>query len=238
VLKPQSQSAEQIFEIMIKLISTGEVGLSVLDSIGVMLSGLAFEKTMEEKTYGGIAQSLTLFGKKAEMLCAKHGSTFIGINQMRADLNSQHGGTMTTGGKGWKHVCIVRLSFRKGNFIDNLGNELRRNAEEPVGNIVQVAIEKTKAFKPDRRIGFYTLNYSEGIDWISDTAELAIKYGMINRAGAWYTFIDLETGEIIEDENGETIKLQGKASLLEYLKANVEILSELTDNIQLKLESQ
>lgn len=97
ILQPKAQSAEQIFEIICQAVETGDVGLWVLDSIGVLMSQQEYDKTMEDKTYGGIAKALTLFGKKIEMLMAQNKCTGIGINQMREDLNSQWGGQTTPG---------------------------------------------------------------------------------------------------------------------------------------------
>lgn len=232
LLKPQSQTAEQIFEMLLQMIDTDEVGLVVIDSLGVMLSAQAYEKTMEEKTYGGIAAALTLFSKKAELLCTKYNCTLIGINQMREDMNSPYGGMITTGGKGWKHNCSVRLMFQKGAYIDERGNELRRSAESPAGNLVMINIVKTKVCKPDRRVGFYTLNYDNGIDKVADTVEVALKYGIIQQAGAWFSIIDIETGEIMEDDTGELIKLQGKPNVIEYLKENEYLFTEIYNKIK------
>ncbi len=232
LLKPQSQTAEQIFEMLLQMIDTDEVGLVVIDSLGVMLSAQAYEKSMEEKTYGGIAAALTLFSKKAELLCTKYNCTLIGINQMREDINSPYGGMITTGGKGWKHNCSVRLMFQKGAYIDERGNELRRSAESPAGNLVMIHIAKTKVCKPDRRVGFYTLNYDNGIDKVADTVEVALKYGIIQQAGAWFSIIDIETGEIMEDDTGELIKLQGKPSVIEYLKENEYLFTEIYNKIK------
>ena len=109
ILKPQSQSAEDIFQMLLDMIETDEVGLCVIDSLGVMLSKQAYEKDMTEKTYGGIAMALTLFSKKAELLCAKYDCLLIGINQMRDDMTSMYGGKTTTGGKAWKHNCTWRF---------------------------------------------------------------------------------------------------------------------------------
>jgi len=231
ILKPMSQTAEQIFEMLLQTIETDEVGLVVIDSLGVMLSAQAYEKSMEEKTYGGIAAALTLFSKKAELLCSKYNCTLIGINQMREDMNSPYGGMITTGGKGWKHNCSVRLMFQKGSYIDERGNEIRRSSESPAGNLVMINIAKTKVCKPDRRVGFYTLRYDTGIDKVADTVEVALKYGIINQAGAWFTFVDIDTGEIISDDEGEQIKLQGKPNLIEYLEDNQYLLEEITEKI-------
>lgn len=231
ILKPMSQTAEQIFEMLLQMIETDEAGLVVIDSLGVMLSAQAYEKSMEEKTYGGIAAALTLFSKKAELLCTKYNCTLIGINQMREDINSPYGGTITTGGKGWKHNCSVRLMFQKGAYIDERGNELRRSAESPAGNLVMINIAKTKVCKPDRRVGFYTLNYDNGIDKVADTVAVALKYGIIQQAGSWFNFVDIETGEIITDEEGEVIKIQGKPNLIEYLQTDPHLYSEISEKV-------
>ena len=231
LLKPQSQTAEQIFEMLLQMMETDEVGLVVIDSLGVMLSAQAYEKTMEEKTYGGIAAALTLFSKKAELLCNKYNCTLIGINQMRENINSPYGGMITTGGKGWKHNCSVRLMFQKGAYIDERGNEIKRSAETPAGNQVLINIAKTKVCKPDRRVGYYTLNYETGIDKIADTIEVALKYGIITQAGAWFNFTDIETGEIITDEEGETIKVQGKPNLIEYLQNDPHLYNEISEKV-------
>lgn len=239
VLKPMSQTAEQIFEMALQTIETDEVGILVIDSLGVMLSAQAYEKTMEEKTYGGIASVLTLFSKKAELLCTKYNCTLIGINQVREDLKSSYGGGLITiGGKGWKHNCSVRLMFQKGSFIDSKGNEIKRSSESPAGNLVMINIAKTKTCRPDRRIGFYTLRYLSGVDVLTDTVETALKYGIIQQAGAWFTFVDIDTGEIICDENDEIIKIQGKPNVIEYLKDNSNLLEEISNKIALLIEEQ
>ena len=231
VIKPMSQTAEQLFEMVLQIIETDEAGIVIIDSLGVMLSAQAYEKSMEEKTYGGIAAPLTLFSKKAELLCIKYNCTLIGINQMREDMKSTYGGMTTTGGRGWKHNCSLRLMFQKGSFIDESCNEIKRSSESPAGNLVSINIAKTKICKPDRRIGFYTLNYTYGIDVLNDTVELAIKYGIINKAGAWFTFVDIETGEFITDDEDEIIKLQGKANVLEYLQENEHLFEEISSKL-------
>ena len=231
IIKPQTQSAEDIFQMILDAIETDEVGLVVIDSLGVMLSKQAYEKNMTEKTYGGIAMALTLFSKKAELLCTKYDCTLIGINQMRDDMNSMYGGKTTTGGKGWKHNCSIRLMFAKGDFIDKNGTRLNRSCDEPAGNKVMVSIAKTKTCKPDRKTGFYTLMYDYGIDEISDLIEVGMRYDVIHKSGGWFTFVDIETGEIIEDEEGNQIKIQGQANIKPYLLQNTVLLDDIRETI-------
>lgn len=230
ILQPKSQSAEEIFQIICDSVDTGEVGLWVLDSIGALMSAQELEKTLEDKTYGGIAKALTLFGKKVEMLMQRHKCTGIGINQIREDLNSSWGGIATPGGKAWKHFCVVRMQFSRGKFIDEKGNELTRSAENPVGNIVMMSMTKNKTCPPTRRTGFYTINYETGIDYLRDLIEVAIKYDIVKKSGAWFDIVDVETGEIIEG------KIHGQANVYELLNTNAELLEKVENLVNKVLE--
>ena len=212
IMNPTNQGAESIFQFILDSIDTGEVGLVVIDSFGVMVSNQAMDKSVEDKTYGGIAMPLTQFSDKAVGLCQRHKCTVIGLNQLRDDIGSMFGGTKTVGGRGWRHDCSVRLEFRMGKYIDDKNKELTRGAENPAGNIVMVSMKKNKTCPPTRRIGFYTLKYNSGIDYISDLIEVAIKYGIIEKAGAWFTIVNINTGEIIKD------KLQGQNNVVRALE--------------------
>lgn len=223
ILQPKAQSAEEIFEIICTAVESGEVGLWVLDSIGVLLSSQETQKEIGERVYGGISMALTRFSKRIEPLNHKYNCTGIGINQLREDLNSQWGGTTTPGGKAWKYVCSMRLQFSRGKYIDEKGTELTRSAESPAGNIVMMSITKTKSCAPTRRTGHYTLKYDIGIDYLQDLIDVAIKYGIIDKHRAWYSIVDINTGEVLED------KLQGIASVHEKLDADVELTQKLED---------
>ncbi len=226
ILQPKSQSAEEIFQIICDSVDTGDVGLWVLDSIGALMSSQELEKTMEDKTYGGIAKPLTLFGKKVEMLMQRHKCTGIGINQIREDLNSSWGGIATPGGKAWKHFCSVRMQFSRGKFIDEKGNELTRSAENPVGNIVMMSMTKNKTCPPTRRTGFYTINYEIGIDYLRDLIEVAIKYDIVKKSGAWFDIVDIETGEILGG------KIHGQSAVNEFLEQNDEVRTKVEELVE------
>ena len=236
-MAPQAQSAEQIFEIVINLIETGDLGLVVIDSYGVMMSQQAYDKTLEDKTYGGIAAALTQFSKKAEMFCAKTNCALIGINQIREDMNSMYGGTTTTGGKAWKHNCTVRLSFSKGDHFDEKYTTVaKNNYENPWGHKVQIRVEKTKICKPNRKLGYYTLEYENGINAVMDYMSFAINAGIIKQGGAWFTFIDPKTGELLCDEDGGSIKVQGQRNVSEFLSQNPEYFDSIKDFVNLLVE--
>lgn len=232
ILKPTSQSAEELFQFILDMIDSGEIGLVVLDSLGVLVSAQALEKTIEDKTYAGISMALTTFGNKAEMLCQRHQCTFIGINQIRDDLNAMWGGAIKTpGGRAWKHLCCVRMQFTRGDFIDERGNSIKRSSESPAGNVVLMSMTKNKSCPPNRRTGFYTITYDNGIDYLKDLIDLALRYGYITKRGAWFDVVDADTGEIIEGS------IQGQANVYEYLSNpdNESVLTLIESGIEDKM---
>lgn len=230
VLSPQQESAEQLFEIMIKMLGTGEVGLLVIDSLGHLISQQAFDKSVEEKTYGGISLALTLFSKKASLLCSKFGTALIGINQLRDDLTSQYKTYTTTGGRGWKHACSLRLMISKSDFIDETNAKVPKSrADAPAGNMVDVAIMKTKVFKPDRRRGLFTIRYDLGIDKIADVIDIGLQSDVITQKGSYFYFYD-DNDNILNYE-GQDLQFQGKASLIEFLRTHDKFTEELTANL-------
>ena len=222
LLQPESQSAEQIFDFICECVSSGEVGLWVIDSLAALMSSQELEKDMDEATYAGISKPLTRFSKKIEML-NKHQCTGIGINQVRDKLNSPYGGTTTPGGHAWKFFCSTRIEFRRGKYFDEKGNDLSRSAETPAGNYVLAHIEKTKTAPPSRKEGQYRIRYDIGIDYLADLVDVAILYDIIDKHGAWFTIIDTETGEVLQD------KIQGQANVFKLLDENPEITERVEE---------
>lgn len=222
ILQPKSQSAEEIFDIICNAVDSGEVGLWILDSIGALMSQQELDKDIEEKTYGGISMPLTRFGKKIEMLMARYKCTGIGINQMRDVIGAMFPTQSTPGGKAWKHFCAVRMEFKRGKFLDEKGNELSRSADAPAGNIVMMSMSKNKTCPPNRRTGQYTINYEFGIDYLRDLIEVAIRYDIVKKSGAWFDLVNPETGEVINKE-----KIQGQANVYLYLEENEDALMQV-----------
>ena len=230
LVRPQEQTAEQILQIAIDLIATGDVGLCVLDSIPMLVSQNIFNEDMDKKSYGGISQALTVFCSKVTPHLVQNQCAFIGINQIREDLASMYNTVSTPGGKMWKHACSLRLRFRKDTLLDMNNGELTSRAENPAGNRVGIEIAKTKVCKPDRRIGYYTLNYTEGIDVLADIITVALQYRILKQGGSWYYYLDEEGNVELDAENNE-IKFQGKAKLLDELRNDEEFKEDVISRL-------
>jgi len=227
LFRPEDQSAEDILQIGIDMSATGEVGFLLLDSIGSLYSEQQKEKTLQDKTYCGVAGALTTFSKKITRYAAEYGMIVVGINQVREDINSQYPRSSTPGGRAWRHQCAFRLQFTQGPFIDDKGVELISTCEAPAGNKVKVHIQKSKKFPRDRKEGFYTLNYQKGINEIADLVEVCLLEDVILRKGPYYYI--MQGDEILQDEEGHDLQFQGKASLYAFIEDEEVILNYLKE---------
>ena len=223
----QEHTAEQILDIAIDTIKSGQCGLLIIDSIAMLIPQQVADESLETKSYAGNAKPVTDFVNRAIPLLGKNNCTCIVINQVKDKIGGYSGGLSTPCGHALKHQCSLRLSFRQGPPVNELGIEQKVSCDSPQGNIVQSYLIKSKTCKPDRRTSFYTLNYDRGVDVLPDTVNMAIQYGIIKGSG-WYTFVNPNTGEVICDEEGDPFKIQGIANVYDYLKEEPEFFNKIS----------
>lgn len=239
VIRPEGQNAEQIFDMALDLLRTGEVGLLIFDSIATLVPAQIADESMEKYQMGGIAKSLTRFANTALGILRKYKATLIGINQVRENMTAYGNPITTPGGRSWRHACSSRLMFKKGDFFDEEGNKLTNSAESPAGHIVNVAVLKTKTSRWDRKGGSYRLNYTKGIDILSDTIEAAIHFGFIdNSVQGSFKLINPDTGEVIKDKDGNEIKIRGKKNVTTYFNEHTDEWKKLYDKVYEKLSQK
>lgn len=239
-LRPEAQSAEEIFDMALDMLKTGEVGLLIFDSIATLVPQQIADESMEKKQMGGIANTLTRFANTAVGLLRKYKATLIGINQVRENMSGYGDPLTTPGGRAWKHQCSMRLMFKRGDFFDEDGNILlKRDAQSPAGHKIEVCVLKTKTCKWDRKVGYMTLNYTRGIDTLQDTIDVATYLGYIdNSVQGSFKLIDPETGEIMRDADGNEIKIRGKKNLKPYFEEHMDQWKKLYDIVYEKLKQK
>lgn len=239
VIRPEGQNAEEIFDMALNLLRTGEVGLLIFDSIATLVPAQIADESMEKYQMGGIAKSLTRFANTALGLLRKYHATLIAINQVRENMSAYGNPITTPGGRAWKHACSSRLMFKRGEFFDADGNKLSTTAESPAGHIVNVAVLKTKTNKWDRKGGSYRLNYTRGVDILADTIEAALHFGLIdNSTQGSFKIIDPNTGEIKLDSFGNEIKIRGKANVTTYFNEHLDEWKALYDAVYEKIREK
>lgn len=231
ILRPEGQSAEEIFDMALDMLKTGEVGLLIFDSIATLVPQQIAEESMEKQQMGGIAKSLTRFANTAIGLLRKYRATLIALNQVRENLSGYGDVLQTPGGRAWKHACSSRLMFKRGDFFDDDGNILmKKDAQSPAGHQVEVYVLKTKTCRWDRKLGFYTLNYTRGVDTLQDTIDMATHFGLIdNSTQGIFRIMDPETGEVMLNEEGKEVKIKGRKNLKPYFLEHMDLWKKLYD---------
>lgn len=234
VMQPPDIPAEDLLQAIEDLIKTGSVGLLVIDSIPSLVTRDELEKKLTEKTkMATTATVMTLVMRKWVALLTRYGCTCILINQIRDNMNNPYS-VNTPGGKAVKFYSSLMIEFQLGSPVDFLGTELPMRTEDPAGYIVNARITKQKTAPNDRRNGTYYLMCKSGIRPDFDYALLALnKYGIIKKSGAWFSFIDPETGELLSEADpahpGKTkpTKVNGMVKVYDFLESNQEYYGKL-----------
>ncbi len=128
------------------------------------------------------------------------------INQIRMKIGVMFGSPeTTTGGRALKFYASIRIDLRRIETI--------KNGEESIGNRVKAKVVKNKVAAPFREAEFEIM-FSEGISQVSDVFDLAVKYEIIDKSGAWFAF------------EGEKVG-QGRENVRKYLKDNPKVLTKI-----------
>lgn len=219
LVRPESQSAEELLDLLVQMVACGEVGLIVLDSIPSLIPQAIINESLEKKEYGGISKILTAFFRKVTPFLNTTTTSLLLINQVRDSMNP-YKLYETPGGRALKHACDVRMMFRKGDLYNEKFEVIKKSSERAYGNEVIVRIEKNKICTPDRLLGSYVLGYYSGIEWVYDLVDILISAGTIVVSGSWFSLTDPETGELLEN-----YKVQGKQKVVTLLKETPELLN-------------
>lgn len=207
LIQPESEYGEELLDMLLDYIRSGKIGLAVLDSAPFIVPKAVQEKGLDEKSYGGNSALMKAFCDKAVPLCKKSECTFLMINQLRENIGNMYKPYKIPCGTAIAHACSQILWFTKGSLLDEKGEEKSSTYSDPVGNVVNVRVEKNKVTKNDRRLDSYTLNYFRGVDDGTDTIDLGIKLNVIEQSGAWFK---------VPVSDGSEKKLQGRAGVINY----------------------
>lgn len=238
IMQPDNITGEELLQTLLDIMETGEVGLIVIDSIPSIVPKSVIEKKIGEKTVAALAGILTTFLYKAVSYLTRYDCTLLMINQTRPNMENPYVVNMP-GGDALKFYASVILFFRKGNPVDFVGNELPKNTEDPAGYMITIKQEKQKTAPNDRKLSSYFLMAKTGIRPDFDYAKLAIdKYGIIKKAGGWFAFCDPSTGEVLVDEDGKPVKINGVVRVYDYLQTHSDYYEQLKAFIEADINGQ
>ncbi len=214
LLVSQPDTGEQALEITDMLVRSGAVDVVVIDSVAALTPKAEIEGEMGDAHMGLQARLMSQALRKLTANIKKSNTLVIFINQIRMKLGVMFGNPeTTTGGNALKFYSSVRLDIRRIGSI--------KRGDEIIGSETRVKVVKNKVAPPFKEAVFDVL-YGEGISRVSEIIDLGVQCGLIEKAGAWYSY------------NGERIG-QGKENARNYFKERPEAMEIVARQIKEKL---
>ena len=210
LLLSQPDTGEQALEVTDMLVKSGSLDVIVVDSVAALVPRAELEGDMGASHVGLQARLMSQALRKITGSIQKSNTLVIFINQIRMKIGVMFGSPeTTTGGNALKFYSSVRLDIRRIGAI--------KDGDEVVGNETRVKVVKNKMAPPFKVVEFQIL-YGKGINKNAEIIEFAVKKGIIEKAGAWYSY------------KGDKIG-QGIAKTSEFLKENPKVLEEIEASV-------
>ncbi len=214
LLISQPDTGDQGLEITDMLVRSGAVDLVVVDSVAALTPKAEIEGDMGDSHVGLHARLMSQALRKLTANIKRSNTLVIFINQIRMKIGVMFGSPeTTTGGNALKFYSSVRLDIRRIGAI--------KKGDEVVGNETRVKVVKNKMAPPFRQAEFEIL-YGEGSSREGELIDLGVKQGLIDKAGAWYSY------------NGDRVG-QGKENVRQFLKDHPEVADEIDRALRAKL---
>lgn len=209
----QPDTGEQALEITESLARSGAIDVIVIDSVAALVPRAEIEGEMGDAHVGLHARLMSQALRKLASVISKSNCVAIFINQLREKVGIVYGNPeVTTGGRALKFYASVRLDIRKIETLKIDG--------EIIGSRTRAKVVKNKVAPPFKEAEFDVL-YGKGISRDGEIIDMAIKFNIIQKSGAWFSYKDY--------------KLQGKDSVKELLKSKPELIEEIKNLVFEKL---
>ena len=212
----QPDTGEQALEICENLVRSGAVDIIVIDSVAALTPQKEIEGEMGDSVMGVQARLMSQALRKLTAIVGKSKCIVIFINQIRMKIGVMFGNPeTTTGGNALKFYSSIRVEIRRIETIEGKGDE------EALGNRVRVKIVKNKVAPPFRKVEL-DIYFGKGVSASASILDSAVRHGLIDKRGAWYT-------------RGEEKVGQGKENAVNYIESNPQYRIELEQTIREKL---
>lgn len=212
----QPDTGEQALEITESLVRSGAVDIIVVDSVAALTPQKEIEGDMGDAMVGLQARLMSQALRKLTAIVNKSKCIIVFINQIRMKIGVMFGNPeTTTGGNALKFYSSVRLEIRRIESIDGKGDD------DAVGNRVRVKVVKNKVAPPFRKVEL-DIYFGKGISAMASLLDSAVKHGIIDKRGAWYT-------------RGEEKIGQGKENAVAFLTQNPDYARQIEAQIRSEL---
>ena len=211
LLISQPDAGEQALEIADTLVRSGAIDVLVVDSVAALVPKAELEGEMGDSHMGLQARLMSQALRKLTSTVSRSNTLIIFINQIRMKIGVMFGNPeTTTGGNALKFYASVRIDIRRIGFI--------KDKEDVIGSQTRVKIVKNKVAPPFKIVDF-DIMYGEGISKTGELIDLGVKAGIVEKAGAWFSY------------KGEKLG-QGRENAKLFLKENPAVAEEIENKIR------
>ncbi len=211
LLISQPDAGEQALEIADTLVRSGAIDVLVVDSVAALVPKAELEGEMGDSHMGLQARLMSQALRKLTATVSRSNTLIIFINQIRMKIGVMFGNPeTTTGGNALKFYASVRIDIRRTGSI--------KDKDDVIGSQTRVKIVKNKVAPPFKVVDF-DIMYGEGISKTGELIDLGVKAGIVEKAGAWFSY------------KGEKIG-QGRENAKIFLKEHPDIANEIEAKIR------
>lgn len=225
----QSKSSAKI-EDEIRPLLEAHIDVIVIDSISDIMPEAFFDKSgalnaqMDRKQIGAHAKAITALVNG--ILYVNEDTAVALISQTTTQIEQSYAKQVPHGGQKVTFAAsqIIKLTSSNTDAKQIKGdvNVGEMTFQQPIGRTVAVLVEKNK-LGPQHRVCDYDMYYAgtaPGIDSIGEVVDEAIKYDVVKKTGAWFTY----------KEN----KWQGRPAVVDFFKENPEFMELIKDEIRIQ----
>ncbi len=213
LLVSQPDTGEQALEITETLVRSGGIDVIVIDSVAALVPRSEIEGDMGDATMGVQARLMSQALRKLSGAINQTKTAVIFTNQLRQKIGVMFGNPeTTTGGQALKFYSSIRLDVRRIQAI--------KVGDEVIGNRTRVKVVKNKVAAPFRTAEF-DIMFNEGISKSGDVLDLATKFEVVQKRGAFFSYGDIRLG-------------QGRENAKDYLRQNLDLMNEIDTVIRQK----
>ena len=207
----QPDSGEQALEICETMVRSGAVDIVIVDSVAALVPKAEIDGDMGDAHVGQQARLMSQALRKLTAVVSRTNCIVVFINQLREKIGVMFGNPeTTTGGRALKFYSSVRLDVRRVESLKQGG--------EVIGNRTRIKVVKNKVAPPFKEAEF-DIMFGRGISREGDILDLATKYGVVEKSGAWFAYKQDKIG-------------QGRENAKLYLAQNPAIMEEVEHKVR------
>lgn len=211
LLLSQPDTGEQALDIADLLVRSGAIDAFVVDSVAALVPRAELEGEMGDSQVGLQARLMSKAMRKLAGSLSKSRCAGIFLNQIREKVGIMFGNPETTpGGRALKFWASVRIELRR---VENI-----KSGSDIIGSRTRAKVVKNKVAPPFRQSDFDII-YGHGISRASGILDLGIRYGLISKVGAFFSYNDARLGH-------------GRENARMFIEENADIAQEIERRIR------